>query len=74
MLLIEKMMIIKINVYNFKSKNLNNIVLKIIFNNYKLNILHKTNAKRKKKKEYFIHLNIFRNLNVKLNVINAIFN
>ena len=45
------MMIIKISVRNIISENLNDIVFKIIFNNYKLNILYKTNVKRKKKKE-----------------------
>ena len=34
----------------------------------------KTNVKRKKKEKYFIRLNILRNLSVKSNVINAIFN
>ena len=67
-------MIIKISVRNIISENLNDIVFKIIFNNYKLNILYKTNVKRKKKKEYFICLNIFRNSSVKSNIINAIFN
>ena len=45
----------------------------MIFRNYELNILYKTNAK-KKKKENFLRLNIFYNLSVKSNMINAIFN
>ena len=64
-------LIIKYDVIIYKS--LNNIIYKIIINNYKLNILYKTNVKKRKKK-YFIRLNIFYNLNVKLNIINAIFN
>ena len=46
------MMIIKISVYNIISENLNNIIFKIIINNYKLNILYKTNVKKRKKKKY----------------------
>ena len=46
-------MIIKINVYNIKNENLNNIIFKIIFNNYKLNVLYKTNAEGKKKLKNF---------------------
>ena len=70
------MTIIKINVRNIISENLNNIEFKIIFNNYKLNVLYKTNVKKekKRKKKYFMRLNIFHNLNVKSNIINAIFN
>ena len=68
------MIIIKISVYNVINENLNNIIFKIIFYNYKLSVLYKVNAKRKEKKEYFVRLNIFRNLNVKSNMINAIFN
>ena len=49
-------------------------IFKIIFRNYKLSLLYKTNAKRKKKKENFLRLNILRNINVKSNAINAIFN
>ena len=49
-------------------------VFEMIFRNYKLDLLYKTNAKRKKKKENFLRLNILRNSNVKLNAINAIFN
>ena len=49
-------------------------IFKIIFCNYELNLLYKTNAKRKKKKENFLRLNIFRNINIKSNAINAIFN
>ena len=49
-------------------------VFEIIFCNYKLSLLYKTNVKRKKKKENFLRLNILRSSNVKLNVINAIFN
>ena len=49
-------------------------MFKIIFNNYKLNVLYKTNVKRKKKKEYFMRLNILYNSSVKSNIINAIFN
>ena len=49
-------------------------ILEIIFRNYKLNLLYKINAKRKKKKENFLRLNILRNSSVKLNTINAIFN
>ena len=45
-----------------------------IFRNYKLRILYETNAKRKKKKENFLLLNISRNSNAKSNIINAIFN
>ena len=67
-------MIIKVNVYNVTNENLNNIIFKIIFNSYKLNILYKTNAKKKKKKKYFIRLNTLYNLSVKSNIINAIFN
>ena len=44
---IKKIIIIKINVYNITNQNLNNIIFKIMFNNYKLNILYKTNAKKK---------------------------
>ena len=54
------MIIIKINVYNIINENLNNIIFKILFNNYKLNILYKTNVKRKKIFLY-IYLNIFYN-------------
>ena len=68
------MTIMKINVRNIINENLNDIIFKIIFNNYKLNTLYKTNAKRKKRKENFLRLNILRNSNVKSNVINAIFN
>ena len=68
------MTIIKISVRNIINENLNNIIFEIIFNNYKLNILYKVNIKRKKKKEYFLRLNIFHNLNVKSNAISAIFN
>ena len=50
------------------------IIFKIIFRNYKLNILYITNVKRKKKKENFLRLNIFDNSNVKSNAINAMFN
>ena len=49
-------------------------VFEIIFRNYKLELSYKTNAKRKKEKENFLRLNIFRNSNVKSNIINAIFN
>ena len=56
------------------NESLNDIVFEIIFNNYKLNISYKTNVKRKKKKEIFLRLNTFRNLNIKSNAINAIFN
>ena len=49
-------------------------IFEMIFRNYKLNLLYKTNAKRKKKKENFLRLNILYNSNVKLNTINAIFN
>ena len=59
---------------NITSESLNNIILEIIFRNYKLNLLYKTNVKRKKKKENFLRLNILRDSNVKSNVINAIFN
>ena len=52
-LLIEKIMIIKINIYNIISENLNNIMFKVIFNNYKLYILYKTNVKRKKKRNNY---------------------
>ena len=48
-------------------------IFEIIFRNYKLNLSHKMNAKRKKKKENFLRLNIFRNMNVKSNTINARF-
>ena len=44
----------------------------MIFRNYKLNILYKTNVKKKKKN--LLYLNIFRSSNVKLNTINAMFN
>ena len=37
-------------------------VFEIIFRNYELNLLYKTNAKRKKKKENVLRLNILRNL------------
>ena len=47
-------MIIKISVYNITSKSLNNIIFKIIFNNYTLNVLYKANAKKKKKKLLFM--------------------
>ena len=47
--------------------------VKIIFRNYKLNLLYKTNAKRKRKKK-FLRLNIFYNINAKSNAVNAIFN
>ena len=67
---IKKIIIIKINVYNITNQNLNNIIFKIMFNNYKLNILYKTNAKKKN----FMRINIFHNSNVKSNIINAIFN
>ena len=40
------MTIIKISVRN--------IIFKIIFNNYKLNILYKTNVKKKKKKKLYV--------------------
>ena len=49
-------------------------IFEIIFRNYKLNLLYKTNAKRKKKEENFLRLNILRNSNVKSNTINVIFN
>ena len=49
-------------------------VFEIIFRSYKLNLLYKVNAKRKKKKENFLRLNILRNMSVKSNAINAIFN
>ena len=49
-------------------------VFKIIFRNYELNLLYKTNVKRKTKKENFLRLNILYNLSVKSNVINVIFN
>ena len=42
------MIIIKISVCNIISENLNNIIFKIIFNNYTLNALYKTNVKKKK--------------------------
>ena len=45
------MMIIKVNVYNITNENLNNIIFKIVFNSYKLNVSYKTNAKKKKKKK-----------------------
>ena len=45
-LLIKKMIIIKVNIRNVTSENLNNIIFEIIFNNYKLNILYKTNEKK----------------------------
>ena len=48
-------------------------IFKIISRKYKLNVLYKTNAKRKKKKEDFLGLDIYRNSNVKSNTINAIF-
>ena len=49
----RKKSIIKINVRNIINKNLNNIMFKIIFNNYKLNILYKTNVKEKKERILF---------------------
>ena len=49
-------------------------MFKIVFNNYKLNILYKTNAKRKKKEKYFIRLNIIYNLNVNITSVSYIFN
>ena len=36
-------------------------IFEIIFRNYKLNLLYKTNAKRKEKKENFLRLNNFFN-------------
>ena len=48
--------------------------IKMIFRNYKLSLLYKTNGKKKKGKENFLRLNILYNINVKLNAINAIFN
>ena len=71
---IKKILTIKVNVHNITNENLNDIIFKIIFNNYKLNILYKTNVKRKKKKENFMRLNIFRNSSVKSNISNATFN
>ena len=47
-------------------------VFEIIFRNYKLNLLYKTNAKRKKK-EKFLRLNILRNSGARPNVASAIF-
>ena len=49
-------------------------ILEIVFRNYKLDLLYKTNAKRKKKEENFLRLNILRNSSAKPNVTNAIFN
>ena len=49
----RKKSIIKINVRNIINKNLNNIMFEIIFNNYKLNILYKTNVKEKKERILF---------------------
>ena len=49
-------------------------ILEIIFRNYKLNLLYKTNAKKKKKDFFFLRLNTFHNISVKSNTINAIFN
>ena len=65
------MIIIKTSVRNITNENLSNIIFKIIFNNYKLNLIYKMNIKKKK---YFLRLNIFYNSNVKSNTINAIFN
>ena len=40
-------------------KNEVTFIFKIIFYNYKLNILYKINAKRKKKKENFLRFKYF---------------
>ena len=47
------MIIIKTSVRNITNENLSDIIFKIIFNSYKLNLIYKINIKRKKKKNTF---------------------
>ena len=48
-------------------------IFEIIFRSYKLDLLYKTNAKRKKKEENFLYLNILRNSGARPNVTSVIF-